>query len=608
MHDITTGRNQIYCVGNGKVAAYLKGAEIWQIFAPYYSLPSVFSLFLENRQIECKTKRLSKSATRCTHLFLDGKSLGSVCDFTHCDKAIYYRENNFEEEIAFTFESEFVKDETSEYIEFYMPTGTNIYSLCNTDKEVFCRLYFSNGIVYKNGKLIFPKGKSYIVFEGRNSAFLNTEKIQVENISKILADVNEKWKKFIESAKDCVSAIPDNYTLKEQVALAVEDTLINMKTQTAQDGGVLAGFSYHLAYGRDMFGVIKTYVLLGLYEQAKKCIQFRIDNYRLKGRVPNANGMGMNCSHNHENDLVEQTGYFLLELFEYCKKSGDWQFLYDNKDYALWAVDAQIKNVHNEMLPFNGDETYVARSLLPRTCLDHGALEATLLFIEGSQKVLGALLKGGKISQSEYEEKIKTVNECKENFSFNFIKDGEYITNNPERLKKLTFVPKRHGVCVGCFAFGWMEKLETGIYLCPNCISSKVNIAISDKIYKLDCVTHMLPYIQSDLIDKKVLEKTFEKEYRFFIENGRRESEGEFNEVVGYEYGLFINTMAMLGVEDKNNAVMQKLLSLKLESGAWIEYYKNGQAIDNCCPYRPWESAMNLYGILNYLNFKFKIF
>ncbi len=53
-----------------------------------------------------------------------------------------------------------------------------------------------------------------------------------------------------------------------------------------------------------------------------------------------------------------------------------------------WAFESQKKYLVDGMLPFNGDETYVAGGLLPRSTLNDGSAEATMLFVESGQQFL----------------------------------------------------------------------------------------------------------------------------------------------------------------------------------------------------------------------------
>ena len=48
--------------------------------------------------------------------------------------------------------------------------------------------------------------------------------------------------------------------------------------------------------------------------------------------------------------------------------------------------------------------------------------------------------------------------------------------------------------------------------------------------------------------------------------------------------------------------LLDELLADRVEGAVWTEYYRGGKPSPAACPYRPWESAINLCGILAYLN------
>jgi hypothetical protein len=75
------------------------------------------------------------------------------------------------------------------------------------------------------------------------------------------------------------------------------------------------------------------------------------------------------------------------------------------------------------------------------------------------------------------------------------------------------------------------------------------------------------------------------------------------NNTVGYEYGVILYTIARLLPAEELPAygdLLDELLADRVEGAVWTEYYRNGLPSEASCPYRPWESAINLCGILAY--------
>ena len=82
---------------------------------------------------------------------------------------------------------------------------------------------------------------------------------------------------------------------------------------------------------------------------------------------------------------------------------------------------------------------------------------------------------------------------------------------------------------------------------------------------------------------------------------------GETNpgNTVGYEYGIILYTLAScLSPEDlpSYRDFLEAILDDRVTGSVWTEYYRNGKPSEASCPYRPWESAINLCGIIAYLN------
>ena len=74
---------------------------------------------------------------------------------------------------------------------------------------------------------------------------------------------------------------------------------------------------------------------------------------------------------------------------------------------------------------------------------------------------------------------------------------------------------------------------------------------------------------------------------------------------VGYEYGVILYTLSRLLPPADLPAyrdLLDELIDDRVTGAVWTEYYRNGRPYAASCPYRPWESAINLCGILAYLN------
>ena len=134
----------VFFVGNGSVAMGGEGADIIQLFAPCYSLPSVITLRMTNPTLQAQNHRIRGSAGYVTTL-TDTEthtSIGKITDYTHPTLPVYVRRFCLNQPVTFALESPFrmvntdrlyAGDAWARLIE--IPEGTPIFSKSKTDKE-----------------------------------------------------------------------------------------------------------------------------------------------------------------------------------------------------------------------------------------------------------------------------------------------------------------------------------------------------------------------------------------------------------------------------------------------------------------------------------------
>ncbi len=605
----------LHFIGNGRVAMGGEGADILQLFAPCYSMPSVMTLRMNEASIKAESYRIRGSAGYVTKLTADGVLVGEITDYTHPTLPVFIRRLSLAHPVTFTFESPFRAVNTNNLYSgralsrlFEIPDGTVVFSKSKTDKETICQLLLSPNCTEKEGSITFPAGQSHLIFVGGDygergtDSFANcmtlSETLISSDFDRIYDDFRAHWQEIFHSIKvNCaaLASVPDADELIEAVATA-------LITQTSAEGGVIAGAFYHLAYGRDMYGVFRGYMALGLYDYARRMVEYMCNVYRAKGYMPNASGMGMSCSHRHENDDVEQTGYYLLELLDYAETTGDTDFLGDRMDYARFLLTAQENQLKNGMIPFNGDETYIAGGIFPRSGIDHGSMEATALYIGSATRLLHACEKHGLMDADEIGTHRVAAETARTRFAENFTEGDTVYINNPNRAKVGETPKYRHGVCHRC---SWMTNLirdGEGGYLCPACYGLSPAPVTTER-YSTDCALWMAVFAGCELLPEMTLQAALTRS----VESIRKSGFGAANpeNTVGYEYGVILYTLAhVLPSEDlpAYRDLLDELLSDRVKGAVWTEYYRSGKPSAASCPYRPWESAINLCGILAYLN------
>lgn len=605
----------LHFVGNGSVAVGCEGADIIQFFAPCYSLPGIMTFRLSEPGLTARSFRIRGSAGYVTRITEGDATIGEMTDYTHPTLPVLIRRLKLVRSLSFTLESPFRTVNTDHLYHgravsrlFEIPDGTVIFSKSKTDKETVCQMLLSPNCSEKEGSIIFPVGESHLILVGGDYGEHGTESfancMQLSDImlavdlDGVYAEFLSHWKDIFNSVRvnrKALSVIPDADELLEAVVTA-------LVTQTSVQGGVIAGAFYHLAYGRDMYGVFRGYMALGLHGYARRMVEYMCETYRQKGYMPNASGMGMNCSHRHENDYVEQTGYYLLELLEYTEATGDIGFLGDRMDYARFLLAVQEKQLVNGMLPFNGDETYIAGGLFPRSGIDHGSMEATALYIGAATRLMDICEKCDLMDAEEITDHRALADAARIRFADNFTEGDTVYINKPNRIPISDTPAYRHGVCHNCL---WMTNLlrtPEGGYLCPSCYG-KVVAPVLNQRYSTDCAIWMSVFAGCSLLPDETVRAALKRT----VEQARSHCFGEDNpnNAVGYEYGIILYTLAKyLSSEDlpAYRDFLDAILEDRVTGAVWTEYYRNGQPSSASCPYRPWESAINLCGIIAYLN------
>ena len=611
----------VHCIGNGKMCVYGQGPDIIQLFGSPYSSPSFIRILLRDESISAQSDR-RRGAAVWDHL-LNGRS--AATDFVDWDIPCFARRVRTDSPLTFGVELDGdirIVDNTrrftgSGYIGgyiFYAPAGRYFYNDYPLNKKIFFQLLISGNASAEEKvsgvEITCSGGTSYIYIIGGMDypeCCLNAEKTARAGFEGMLGATLLAWNAFTAAKNSLDHVLTNNNALTAKYADILDSVPILIKTQQSEEGGVLAGYPYHMAYVRDQYGVFRCLLKLGYYNEAKKIIAFYYDIWLKAGCIHNAQPMGWPAPfHVHENDDVEITGYLILQSFDYLAATGDVDFIRQIIPMLQWAFDAEKKHVVKGMLPFNGDETYVAGGVLPRVCLNDGSAEATMLFIAGGEKLMDWMDKNKMCDAEELRRNRSVLTDARNRYHDNFFRDGHFITNNPERKDGMELPAFRHGVCEGCLAaggsgpffFGWTEKNENGRYLCPSCIVGNNLGKAADTAYSIQSVSLVPLYIGSDLLSEEEIRNLLEPITRQYAATGRLPSRPDGDITVGYDYGLLLYTLTKL-----NHPLAEEIFRITMDAidpaGAWAEYYRGGAPAGTRC--RPWESGVNLEAVIDYI-------
>ena len=132
---------------------------------------------------------------------------------------------------------------------------------------------------------------------------------------------------------------------------------------------------------------------------------------------------------------------------------------------------------------------------------------------------------------------------------------------------------------------------------CGNCYNDEMSNEDLNR-YSLDCAMFMPLYLNFSLLPEKTICKILSKSVEKFEDSNKEKS--NLN-TVGYELGLLLYLLSKRKMVKEAEFVFDKLMSQINDQNVWVEYYCDNKPSERSCPYRPWESAINLTGIVEFL-------
>ena len=605
----------VHSFGNGRLCVYGTGPNIFQIVGPPYSSPSFYRLdFESDAPVAGSMSRLPGTAVWRHVLECSDAPIGEITEFVDCRLNVMARRIETsrpmrivlvpgEQVTVLDYGSRMSPKGASGAALLVAPMGTPLYGQYPFPTSHHhlalwrgaCRGSFTtNGAVVIDiepgiTELLLAAGPSY------PDCIETAEAALAAQFSDLQTRTEAHWRARLAPLAGVADLLPQHDAM-QGVRDRAEDTAIAILTQQAEEGAVLAGYPYHLGYVRDQYGVARGVAAMGFVDETRAILDFYWRIWQRYGYIRNAQGIGVEgVFHVHENDDVEITGYLILQAFDYARLSNDTDYLATITPMLEWAWHAQKQHLIDGMLPFNGDETYVAGGILPRHTLNDGSAEATLLFIESSRRLLPWLAQHRPGASFEQDRDLAAAVEAQ--FRPNFMRDGLLITNNPKRAQNGNIPKFRHGVCEGGMHFGWTERTATGRYLCPQCFDTVDMPAVEPREYALQSVSLTPFYFNSDILRAEELSPQAEAIVRQYAETGQLPSCSMGGRSVGYDYGLVLYALTKLGHPMAEN-LFKQTLDIADTVGTWAEYYENHGPTGTRC--RPWESAINIEALLEW--------
>jgi len=614
----------IHCMGNGKLCAYGQGPDLIQVFGPPYSSPTLFKFLIGREQsIESHSSREPETAIWTHQLFSAVQEVGKIVDFVDSGLACLVRSIFTSVPLRFHLAlSDRVRlIDNGARIDpkngggwlLEAPAGTFLYHTYPFPMPLFHQVAWKGPVLAQagsaGGEFVCGPGEVFFWFSGGPdyaSAMLTSQAVREASHSHLLSQTRASWHEFSSSRHPFSDELPLNLPLRASLLQSLDDVAVMIKTQQSEQGAVIAGHNYHMGYVRDQYGVSRLLLAMGLITEARHILEFYWCVFQRHGRIHNAQACGVDgVFHVHENDEVEITGYLIRQAFDLLAHSGDEEFMHLIFPMLQWAWEAQKVHLAQGMLPFNGDETYVAGGVLPRYTLNDGSAEATLLFIDGGERLLAWIEKNQSWQPDRLADNRRVLESSCVVYRKNFWLEGKLLTNQPERTPERGLPRFRHGVCERCALEGrhqgieWTERSEVGRYLCPNCLSQGAFEPAPVSFFFLQSVGLSPFYFQSSLFEPAELAPAVSAILQNYLATGVLPSRPDdaTSLTVGYDYGLLLYALTELG-SPEGAILYEKTLSLVDETGAWVEYYLDHKPQGTRC--RPWESAINLEALLHW--------
>jgi hypothetical protein len=622
----------LHSLGNGRLCAYAQGPHIVQVFGPPYSTPSLGQLRLET---DDSLHVMSRHEPRCPvwrhSLAWDGAAQGDasqsdgsrgesspceIIDFVDSRLACLVRRVRSARPLVFQLTVELPARRVHNNPSgadggwlFEVPAGLYFFHEYPVPLPSFYQFAWQGPLEVTSQadglRLVCPPGETVLYLSGGPAypqALETAEQALQAGFEALLERTRQDWESAARPRQKHL-----NLPLPADVLQAVEDTALLIQTQQAAEGGVLAGHAYHWAGVRDQYGVARGLLALGHTAEARRILEFYWDIWQRHGRLHNGMGIGVDAFHVHENDRVEITGYLVRQAFDLLEaEPGSEEFIDQIFPMLAWAFWSQAGELVDGMLPFNGDETYVAGGILPRYALNDGSAEATLLFLEGGEQLVSRAARTGRWDSGQLATARQALQEARARYRSNFFQDGRLITNQPRRAAQAHLPRFRHGVCERCLvepsrpvAAIWTERSSSGRYLCPDCLAKGDFPPAVPRSFQLNSVSLVAFYLLASLLSLQDLAPIVNETVALYRQTGRLPSRPDEPDglAVGYDYGLLLYALAALR-HPEADAFCRTVLDLRDSAGAWAEYYRRGQPVGTRC--RPWESAINLEAILKW--------
>lgn len=355
----------------------------------------------------------------------------------------------------------------------------------------------------------------------------------------------------------------------------IEASTYLITAQQSAEGAFIAGPEFPLAYLRDSYGVSRALLDLGLPERAAELARFRVAKWQRFRDLANAESIGHDrIRHRHENDDAEAPGYAMLQALE-ALAAEPVDGLGDMLD---WCWRAQLASLRDGVVPFNGDETYVAGGFLDRSFLRYGSFESTLVMIRSGERYAEFLAPRDPRRAAAVRAAVEQTRSV---FAERFAGPAGWRT----AARVADTVEERHGVCEACDDYPtWLVPNTGGRFVCVRCRAADLPPAAWREISVP--TAQLLPaLLPGPPVPAETLIDAAHSAAEVLLDPDARSN--------GHDIGMCL--MALPDDDPRVPALLHRAVDRFDRDAGWPERFRGDQPDGS--RRRPWETALNILAL-----------
>ena len=603
----------VHVMGNGRLTAFGRGADLVSLHAAPMSSPSLLSLTTKcSTPLQDDALRIDGSAM-WSHELTDGKS--TLCKYT-----------------------EFVGNEFPAYVRVFecaregvqwqvkIPEGGKVTQLTRIENSWLITIpagqKMANGYTSQpsyawlipNGNcliqlnqdgdcIITPKNGTGALAIVADSDYPNgvqsAERLAADSVSPLISTTSRYWEQF---TKQRLSRI-NTAAIDKDVLSVLDNAAVTMKCMQGDDGGIASSEKWMMADTRQQYSVMRAMLLLGMTDEARRSVMFRVNKFNRFQDIKSAESINTDGFRwRHENDDADITAATILQIRDYYRSTQDRELARTAWPLMKYCWDAQIKQIAQGQIPFSGDEPIVTNGFYPRTGLMQGSSDAIIMFVEAGKWLCDWAVREGFWTPAKASQNSAIIEQCRIQWRLYMLSSDVVYANSSEREANLTAPNFRWGACdADCGYTGWCERAGNGLYLCPECIQKQLPPA--SRPGRLEIVPcSLLPiYIGSDVLTKDDTVKIFDHLMASRLPSGQMLTGGIGQGSLNADAGLLLLNLTLTGDARASEAFTQ-MMSQMDTSRNWSELItKEGKPAVTSARCSSWSTAVCAEALWRYI-------